>query len=195
MTPRWIESNAEITGNHKTNDGYLEIFPTTGPRYQRALRVPLLPPNVVNSNDSITAVITAAMHTTIVQAQDHDPNFGISDGKSFIGFEAVDVGNYHSYPPCFSIDGGVGSTILRNPKFGNGPFTNSTHYPTVIKMQLKPAEQWGSCETPQDDGGYSNLGFYDSALDPTNGLYFEFYRDDADEEYYIKYIQVNVQWE
>ena len=194
MTPMWIESNAEITGNHKLTEAYYEILPTTGTRYQRALRVPLIPPNVVNTNDSITAVIIASMDTTIPQSHDHDPNFGISDGRSFIGFEAVNVGNYPNYPPCFSIDGAVGSTTLPNPKFGDGPLTTSTHYPSVIKMQFKPTEQWGCCETPQGDGAYSNLGFYQSALDLKNGLNFEFYRDNAAEEYFIKYIQVHVQW-
>ena len=126
-----------------------------------ALRVPLIPPNVLNSNDSITIVIIASMNTTIPQSHDHDPSFGISDGKSFIGFLPPDVQNYQKdYPPCLSIDGVVGSTILRSPKFGDGPLTTSTHYPSVVKMQFKPNEQWGCCETPQGDGGYGNLGFY-----------------------------------
>ena len=154
MTPKWIESNAEISGNHKLTEAYYEILPTTGERYQRALRVPLIPPGSLNCDDSVTVVIIAAMDTTIAQSHDHDPNFGISDGKTFIGFEAVNPGNYHSFPPCFSINGDVGPTALQNAKFGNGSFTDSTHYPSVIKMQFKPAEQWGSCETPQGDGGY-----------------------------------------
>ena len=195
MTPKWIESNAEITGNHKLTEAYYEVLSATGVPDQRALRVPLIPPGILKYNDSTTIVIIVAMDTAFAQSHDHDPNMGISDMKSFIGFEAVNPGNYHEYPPCFSINGDVGSTALQNVKYGNGSFTDSTHYPSVIKMQFKPAEQWGSCETPQGDGGYNNLGFYQSVLDPTNGLYFELYRDDAPEEYHIKYIQVYVQWE
>ena len=196
MTPVWIDSNAEITGNHQLTQAFYEILPARGGSlYQRALRVPLLPPKILNSNDSITVVILVAMDTTIAQTNDHDPNFGISDGKSYIGFEAPDIANYRNYPACFSVDGDVSATTLENVKLGEGPRTNSTHYPSIVKVQLKPAEQWGSCETPQGDGGYNNLGFYESTLDTSNGLYFEFYRHHASEEYHIKYIQVDVQWD
>ena len=195
MTPKWIESNAEITGNHQLTEAYYEILPTTGETYQRALRVPLLPPKILSSNDSITIVMIVAMDTTIAITDDHDATFGISDEKSFIGFQAVDVGNYHNYAPCFSVNADVGIAAIENIKLGDGPLTSSTHFPSVIKIQLKPAEKWGSCETPQGDGGYNNLGFYESTLDPSNGLYFEFYRHHANEEYHIKYIQVDVQWD
>ena len=47
MTPEWIESNAEITGNHQLTQDYYEILPATGETYQQALRVPLLPPNIL----------------------------------------------------------------------------------------------------------------------------------------------------
>ena len=140
MTPEWIESNAEITGNHQLTQDYYEILPATGGTYQRALRVPLLPPNILNSNDSITVVIIVAMDTTIAQTNDHDPNIGISDEKSYIGFEAPDIDNYHNYPACFSVNGDVGPTTIENVKLGEGPFTDSTHYPSIIKMQFKPAE-------------------------------------------------------
>ena len=73
---------------------------------------------------------------------------------------AVNVGKWELsyYLPCFSIDGDVGTTTLQNAEFRD-------HSPTLFaipliycygpEMQLKPAEQWGSCETPQGDGGYS----------------------------------------
>ena len=196
MTPKWIESNAEITGDHQLTEAYYEILPTTGATYQRALRVPLLPPKILSSNDSITVVMIVAMDTTIATTDDHDATFGISDEKSFIGFQAVDVNNYPTSPPCFSVNADVGVATIENIKLGNtGPLTDSTHFPSVIKIQLKPSEQWGSCETPQGDGGYNILGFYESTLDPSNGLYFEFYRHNVNEEYHIKYIQVDVQWD
>ena len=107
MTPEWIKSNAEITGRHNVTQSYFEILPTTGDSYQRALRVPLIPPSLLASNDSITVVIIAAFDTTIGQTNDHDPNFGISDGKTFFGFEVPDPANYMNFPPCFSVSADV----------------------------------------------------------------------------------------
>ena len=195
MNPAWIEDNAEITGNHQVTQAFYEILPTTGAVYQRALRVPLLPPNILSSNDSITVMMTVAMDTTIAITDDHDPIFGISDEKSFVGFQVFDVINYKALPPCCSINADVGDSTLQNVKQGSGAFTDSTHFPSVIKTQLKPADKWGSCETPQGDGGYNNLVFYESTVDPSKGLYFEFYRHNVKEEYHIKYIQVGVQWD
>ena len=107
MTPEWIKSHAEITGRHNVTQSYFEILPTTGDNYQRALRVPLIPPSLLASNDSITVAMTAAFDTTIVPTNDHDPNFGISDGKTFFGFEVPDPANYMNFPPCFSVSADV----------------------------------------------------------------------------------------
>ena len=216
MTPEWIKSHAEITGRHNVTQSYFEILPTTGNDYQRALRVPLIPPGLLASNDSVTVVIIAAFDTTIVQTNDHDPNFGISDGKTFFGFEVPDPANYMNFPPCFSVSADVvtqqvcnfylriqmcsdnifpqqlSTPSITDVKLGKGPFTNSTRYPSIVTTRIKPSEKWGSCETPQEDGGYNNLAFYQSTLDLSNGLYFELYYNNADEEYHIEYIQVDV---
>ena len=59
------------------------------------------------------------------------------------------------------------------------------------KIQLRPAEQWGSCHT-EHDAGYTNVGNYRHLLNPSEGLYFEVYHKDAHEKYRIKYITVDV---
>ena len=192
MTPDWIEANAEITGNHQVTQDFFEILPTTGSLYQRALRVPIVPPTILNSNNTITVMMTVALDTTIAQTDDHDPYLGISDGKSFIGWQTVDVDNYNTNPPCYSINADVGASIITGIKIGRGPHTDSKAFPTVINMRFKPAELWGTCETPQGDGGYNNLAAYNSLLNPSNGISFELYRHNPDEIYRIKYVQVYI---
>ena len=71
------------------------------------------------------------------------------------------------------------------------PTVTSLCYSSEIKIQLRPAEQWGSCHT-EHDGGYTNVGNYQRLLDPSKGLQLEIYRGDANEKYRIKYIAVNV---
>ena len=127
------------------------------------------------------------MDVSYASSNDHDPTIGISDGISFIGINAPD--RYSN--PCRVLEG-KSSTVLLNPvNVNSGPTVTSRHYSSEIKIQLRPAEQWGSCHT-EHDGGYTNVGNYQHLLDPSKGLQLEMYRNDASEKYRIKYIVVDI---
>ena len=189
MTPVWLDQNAEKTGPYNVMPEYYEIVNTTGSRYQRALRVELIPPGITASTSSCTVTITAALDPTIPLTNDHDPIFAISDKKSFMGFQTLDV--KHSYTPCFRLEGNLNEETLKNRQQGSGPRINTTNYSSEIKMQFRPADKWGSCHT-EEAGGLLNVASYQSSLDPSNGLYFEFYCHQAREVYRIRYIKVEV---
>ena len=187
MTPKWIHSNAVITGPHALYSQYFEILGVTGAAYQRALQIPLVAPNILTSTDSVTVTATVAVDVSYASSNDHDPTIGISDGTSFIGVHAGD----RTTAPCLITEGGSSTTVLANVNHIYGPSVTSRHYSSEIKIQLRPAEQWGSCHT-EHDGGYTNVGNYRRLLDPSKGLQLEIYRNDADEKYRIKYIVVDV---
>ena len=191
MTPKWIHSNAVITGPHALYSQYLDILPTTGADFQRALQIQLIAPNILTSTDSVTVTVTVTVDTTLAHNRDHDPIFGISDGVSFIGFVAFDKDNYNSISPCYKYEGKVVTTRLQNVIRGTGPLVASQKYSSEIKMQIKPTEKWGSCHTEHDEG-YVNIQEYQSSLDLTKALYFEVYRGGVAERYQIKYIVVDV---
>ena len=70
----------------------------------------------------------------------------------------------------------------------------SRKYSSEIKIQIKPAERWGSCHTEHDEG-YVNIQDYQPSLDLSKALYFETYRQHIGEKYRIKYIVVDVDLE
>ena len=187
MTPKWIHNNAVITGPHALYPQYLEILGTTGALWQRALQVQLVAPNILTSTDSVTVTVTVAVDVSYASSNDHDPNIGISDGKSFIGARTSDKAS----TPCHIVEGESSTTILTNTNFIYGPSVSSQRYSSEIKIQLKPAEQWGSCHTEHDEG-YTNVANYKHLLEPSRGLHLEIYRSDATEKYRIKYIVVDV---
>ena len=191
MTPKSIQNNAVITWPHALYPQYLDILPTTGNNYQRALQVQLVAPNILTSKDSVTVTVTMAMDTTVANDSDHDPSFGISDGVSFFGFIAHDKDNYPSKSPCHKLEGNVVEKELQNVQQGNGPFVTSRKYSSEIKIQIKPTEKWGSCHTEHDEG-YVNIQQYQRSLDLSKALYFEAYRNNPNEKYRIKYIVVDV---
>ena len=191
MTPKWIHSNAVITGPHALNAQYYEILPTTGGNYQRALRVQLVAPGILTFNDSVTVTVTVALDTKVADSGDHDIIFGISDGVSFIGFQAHDKNNYVSISPCYKFEGNIVKDVVQNVVQGSGPVVSSRRYSSEMKMKIKPTEQWGSCHT-EHDGGYVNIQNYQPSLDLIKPLYFEIYRQHTPEKYRIKYIVVDV---
>ena len=189
MTPKWIHDNAVITGAHALVPPYFEILPTTGDSLQRALKVQLVAPNILTSTDSVTVIVTVAVDASYASSNDHDFGFGISDGASYIGIYAADGINR----PCIIREGASNTAWLTQISDATaGPTVTATQpYSSEIKIQLKPAEQWGSCHT-EHDGGYTHVGNYQRLLDPSNGIYFEIYRGGAHEKSRIKYIVVDV---
>ena len=187
MTPKWIENNAVITGPHALYPQYFEILPTTGAPFQRALQFTLVAPNILTSTDSVTVTVTVAMDVSYASSNDHDPIIGLSDGISFIGVNAPERNSH----PCRVWEGKSSSVLLNSVSVNNGPTVTSQRYSSEIKIQLRPAEQWGSCHT-EHDGGYTNVGNYQRLLDPSKGLHLEIYRQNAPEKYRIKYIVVDV---
>ena len=191
MTPKWIHSNAVITGPHALYPQYFEILPTTGVNYQQALQIQLVAPNILTSTDSVSVTVTVALDTKLADNSDHDILFGISDGVSTVGFKTHDKNNYPSYSPCVKFQGKVVQTKLQNYQQGNGPLVASRKYSSEIKLHFRPTEKWGSCHTEHDEG-YVTTQNYQLSLDLSKALYFEAYRDGAGERYRIKYIVVDV---
>ena len=187
MTPKWIEKNANISGSHALYPQYIEISSTSDAHQQRALQIPLVAPNILTSTDSVTVTVTVAVDVSYASSNDHDPTIGISDGISFIGFIAHD----RVPSPCSLREGDINAETLQNVNHVAGPPVRSRHYSSEIKIQIRPAEQWGSCHT-EHDGGYVNTANYQHLLDPSKGLYFDIYYHHHVEKYRIKYIVVNV---
>jgi len=187
MTPIWIHNNAVINEPHALYSKYLEILSTTGENFQRALQLQLIAPNILKSTDSITVTLTVVVDVSYASSNDHDPNIGISDGKSFIGVRAGD----RNAQPCRIREGNSSTTVLKNISSVNGPIVTSQRYSSKIKIQIRPAEKWGSCHT-EHDSGYTNVGNYQCLLDPSKGLDLEKYHEDFYEKYHIKYIVVDV---
>ena len=190
MTPDWIYSNFTKPATFSVYPEYYEILPG-GVAHQQTLQFQLVPPGTLSSTDSITVSITIAMDTVVAE-QDHDPRFGISDGKSFIGFFMTDKGNWDITSPCHGIEADIVNKILSNVKRGIGHLVSSQKYSSEIRLQIRPRERWGSCHTEHDEG-YTNTAKYQHHLDLSQGLYLEMYRADAGEKYRIKYIKVGIE--
>jgi len=53
MTPQWIQDHAIINGPYHVTPQYFEIKATTGPGFQNALQIQLVPPGMLKANDSV----------------------------------------------------------------------------------------------------------------------------------------------
>ena len=93
------------------------------------------------------------MDTVLVDSNDHDPVFGISDGTSFVGFNVMHKGKYGDHTPFLYIEGDMVNMILSNQDHDIiGTKVSSRRFPSEITIiiQIKPNDQWGSCHTEHE---------------------------------------------
>ena len=193
MTPKWLHKNSFIAENYTLYPHYLEIDPNVlgHPEFQLLLQVKLVAPDILRSTDGVAVTVTVAMDTRLANSGDHDPSFGISDGKYFVGFATYDKSNYNGLPPCQHLEGETTTGLLLNKRFMDAPLVTSRKYSGEIKLQFRPTENWGSCHT-EHHVGYVNIASYQHQLDITKGLYLQMYDEGDVEKYHIKYIVVDV---
>ena len=108
--------------------------------------------------------------------------FGVSDGVSFVGFQAVDKLTYaFGYAPCFGVEGTSGSSLTGRRGISYcSPTPNDSFYPGQFVITLKLNERWGSCHTAHD-GGFVKTADYKKRLLLSKGLTLEVYRDEKEE--------------
>ena len=94
----------------------------------------------ITSTDCISVTLTIAMDTALADGGDHDPSFGITDGKSFAGFQIPDKGNYPTHSLCYGYEGDDVSGILTSINQGAGPIVTSRLYSCETKLQIRPGE-------------------------------------------------------
>ena len=155
MTPSWLSNHSTIIGQHSFNPQYLDILSTTVD-FQRHLQVQLVPPNILTSTHCISVAMTIAMDTALADSRDHDPSFGISDGKSFIEYIVFDHRNYQDGSPCSKNEGKIVDGVLTDIPWAHWAASNSSvtsrSYSSGVELQIRPTEQWGSCHTEHDEG-------------------------------------------
>ena len=193
MTPDWLYKHSTITKPFTVQPNYLE-FLAGNANGERLIQAELIAPNILTATDSVVVTLTVAMDTVLADSGDHDPVFGISDRTSFIGFIVVD-NNYAGAVPCYRWEGDSTGNILQNRLSDSaGVRVRSQHYSSVITIQIKPTDKWGSCHTEHDEGRI-RINNFQHKLNLTKGLYFEMYRDSANEKYRIEYIAAEVHLE
>ena len=96
-------------------------------------------------------------------------------------FYLNDVGNYAAYPPC-SVVSGV---------HDDARVSSTARTPSTFKLTFTPFFKYGACETAQD-GGYINTGRFNTQIDVSKPLYFTVLRNDAAENTYFHYFNVQI---
>ena len=195
MTPSWLEAHASYINSDRSSTTEQLTFNAGSEAYAALLKVPMIPADVLQNSTMLTVKIVASNDVSIGTNEDSDISYGVSDGISFVGFEAVDKETYTRQTlPCFGTEGSSG-TILTGTRYLNSfsPTSNYSFYPGqfVFTLKLDALESWGSCYTAHD-GGFVNTAGYNKRLVLSNGLTLEIYGHDKDERYGIKFIEVTV---
>ena len=195
MTPSWLETNAANISSHRSTTTHQMTFNAGSKEFELLLRVALVAPGVLVDGTPMTVEITVANDVSIGETIDSDPNYGLSDGTNFIGFETVDQDNYPSLAPCFGSQASSGETKTSDEylEWMTALVPTDSFFPDqfVFTLALKPDKPWGSCFTAHG-GGHTKTASYTRQLALSHGLALEVYRDHKEERVGIKFIKVTI---
>ena len=112
---------------------------------------------------------------------DSDFNIGISDGTTQNLQNIPDISNYPDYPPCSALNADQDNRLV----------STGTKVPAVFRLIFTPFNRYAACETAQE-GGYVNTGRFNDQIDTTKPLLLRVQRGDAGEQYFIRYLRVEI---
>ena len=193
MTPSWLKMNAaNISKNRFTTRDQI-TFNAGSKDFELLLKVPLVASGVLKDGTPLTFEITVAHNVSFGETDDSDPNYGLSDGTNFIGFETPDQKNYYKLAPCFGTQAISGETKTSHEDLESmdGLVPEDSFVPEQFLFILKLDKSWGSCFTPHG-GGYTKTANYIRQLAPSHGLALEVYRGQKKERVGIKFIKVTI---
>lgn len=194
MTPLWLETHASYISSNRNTTADQITFNAGSLPHVALLKVPLLAAGVLEDETPLTVEIIVTNDVSIGQTpgSDSDIKYGVSDGNNFIGFEAVDRGNYGSWAPCSGAEAKSGDVLTAVKLFDKFiPLASASFYPDQFVFILKLDQPWGSCFTPHG-GGFIKTVEYTKQLQLSRGLTLEVYKTDLRETVGIKHIAITV---
>ena len=159
----------------------LSIHLNPGSLNERLIEVPLVPAGEFDSHTSIRITVGFDSSGPNTPGRDHDPRFGITDGTNINEIATLDTSNYPSLPPC-------------KPQHATSPnnlVSASTPAPGVVTFLFTPFHRYGACYTAQE-GGYTNVGSFNTQLDLSKGINFIVRRNDGLEQYDFYYFLIEL---
>lgn len=190
MTPSWLEAHASyINGNPSQTKEHLAFGRVDSGLYAALLKVPMIPAGVLQNSAPLTVKIVAS-HDVATNGN-NEIEYGVSDGINFVGFYAVNYGNFGHYHPCVGSHGYSGVPLKPIPSGYANRVISDSFYPGQAVLTLKLDERWGSCYTTHD-GGFVQTTTYYPRLMLNKGLTLEVYKVNPGPTVGIKFIEVTI---
>ena len=175
ITPGNVRYLANFIASSATIDSRSIRF-GSGTANEKLLQVPIAAAGELDAHASIR--VTVGLTPVI---GDSDPRIGISDGVNVNRFFILDSGNYGSGAPCGIYPATEGSHENRR--------VTTRRVSPQFTFLFSPFYKYGACSSAQD-GGYLNVGTFNSQVDPTTGLSVLIQRTDALEQYQFNYFLI-----
>ena len=193
MTPLWLKAHASyIDSYHSVSDDQITFTKGNGSLDNTMLlKVPLMATGALSDETPLTIEMTVANDVSIAQSIDSDPNYGVSDGTSFVGFRTSDENDYGNKASCFGVQGSSGANLTKTD--GKGPAAGNVSFPDkfVFTLKLSRDNALGWCITAQG-GGFTKAAHYTTQLMLNRGLTLEVHRQQKREKVGIKYMMVTI---
>ena len=171
---RYLSSNLHSSVTIRDNS----IDFASGSASDRLLEIPISLPGTFDQHSTIH--VTVGLDASGPNTRDYNPRFGITDGTKVnrmgINDAAFDYKTSRTVKSCGLVDG----------TDENNYITPGTPAPAEYVFIFTPFYKYGACKTAQN-GGYVNVGTFNTQLDLNKGMTFHVDRDIHGAEYYRYY--------
>ena len=209
MTPYWLRDNAKLgfdRGSATITESEFRI-PTDSREHESLFQVPLLGPGVLKYDDDIVVKVNVGMQYPGEQPQPQTWNPPVRDPMIFTIYcpredesMGIQINDYTEFQQLGPLRGAQGEASERGLSdvtfFGERPTQAWYRFPERIELTFAPNSQgnipWSSGYSAVDTGTLGTFAPYYKSLKLDRGLTLGIYRDQRNEEYILKYVEVYI---
>ena len=209
MTPYWLRDNAKLgfsKGDAEITETAFKI-PTDTRQHESLFQIPLLGPKVLKRDDDIVVKVKVGMQYPGNQPAPRTSAPAVRDPMIFtiycpfedesMGIQINDYNEFQQLGPLRGAEGDASERGLSNVRFFGERGTQQWYrFPEQIELTFAPNSQgripWASGYSAVDTGTLGTFAPYFRSLKLDQGLTLGIYRDELDEEYIIKFVEVYI---
>ena len=206
MTPYWLRDNAKLgfdKGDAEITETAFKV-PNDTREHESLFQIPLLGPNVLKYDDDIVVKVKVGMEYPGPQPRARPPR---RDPMIFTiycprdeGSMSIQVNDYQEFQqigPLRGIEADASERGLRNVKpFGERATQDWYRFPEQVELTFVPSSHghipWASGYSAVDTGTLGTYAPYFHSLKLDRGLNLGIYRDQLNEEYILKFVEVSI---
>ena len=206
ITPYWLRDHAKLgfsKGDAEVTETAFKI-PSDTRKNESLFQIELLPRGALQDTDDIVVKVKVGVEYPGDQPRSNPPrrdpmifSLWCPREDESIGIQINDYLQFQTIGPFRGVEANASERGLRNPQFlGERATKDWYRFPEQFEFTYRPNSSggipWASAYCAVDTGTFSAFGPYYNSLRLSSGLNLGIYRDELNEEYIIKSLEIAI---